>query len=69
MGADQRMQPERVAGPGVECRDTVDGNAPLQLDDVSATIDGRPAVISYISPTQLTCSLRPTLSPELWTWW
>jgi uncharacterized protein (TIGR03437 family) len=33
--------------------DLVDGNLPLQLDDVSATIDGRPAVITYISATQL----------------
>jgi len=33
--------------------DFVNGKLPLKLDDVSATINGKPAVIYYINPTQL----------------
>jgi uncharacterized protein (TIGR03437 family) len=33
--------------------DFVNGKLPLKLDDVSATIDGKPAVVYYISATQL----------------
>ena len=33
--------------------DFVQNHLPVQLDDVSVTIDGRPAYISYVSPTQL----------------
>ena len=31
----------------------VNGQLPTQLDDVSVTINGRPAAVSYISPTQV----------------
>ena len=33
--------------------DFVNGKLPLKLDDVTATIDGKPAVVYYISATQL----------------
>ena len=33
--------------------DFVSGKLPLKLDDVSATINAKPAVVYYISPTQL----------------
>jgi uncharacterized protein (TIGR03437 family) len=33
--------------------DIVNGKLPLKLDDVSVTVNGKPVVISYISPTQL----------------
>jgi uncharacterized protein (TIGR03437 family) len=36
-----------------EGSDIVNGKLPLKLDDVSATIDGKPAVINYINPIQL----------------
>ncbi len=39
----------RPWGPG----DIVNGALPTQLDGVSVTIDGNPAYVSYISPTQI----------------
>jgi uncharacterized protein (TIGR03437 family) len=33
--------------------DFINGQMPLQLDGVSATVDGQPAFVSYVSPTQV----------------
>jgi uncharacterized protein (TIGR03437 family) len=33
--------------------EVVDGNLPMSLDGVSVTIDGKPAFVYYISPTQI----------------
>ncbi|MCX6595730.1 MAG: peptidylprolyl isomerase [Acidobacteria bacterium] len=38
-------------------RDFVNGAAPTTLDDVSVTVNGRPAFISYISPTQINAQI------------
>jgi uncharacterized protein (TIGR03118 family) len=45
--------------------DLASGNLPTQLDKVSVTIDGKPAYISYISPTQINALVAsdPTLGP------
>ena len=38
-------------------KDFADGAAPTTVDDVSVTVNGRPAYISYISPTQINAQI------------
>ncbi|MGA2328647.1 MAG: BACON domain-containing carbohydrate-binding protein [Bryobacteraceae bacterium] len=40
-------------------QDIVDGRLPLSLDGVSATINGKPAYVEYISPTQVNVLAPP----------
>jgi uncharacterized protein (TIGR03437 family) len=41
------------------------GNAPTSLDNVSVTIDGFPAYVSYVSPTQVNVQVPAGVSPTL----
>ena len=45
--------------------DFVNGTLPTSLDNVTVTIDGKPAYVSYISPTQINALVAadPTLGP------
>jgi len=42
--------------------DMVDGQLPTSLDGVSVTVDGRPAYLGYISPTQINFIVPPDIS-------
>jgi uncharacterized protein (TIGR03437 family) len=46
-----------------QASDFVGGVAPISLDGVSVTINGRPAVVDYVSPGQVNAFTPATLSP------